>query len=81
MLRSFLGLAGYYRSFIRKFSAIAAPLNALLKRDAPWDWTSDHQAAYATLKSALLSAPTALALLASALRSVNAIRRTIVSTL
>ncbi|KAG1103030.1 hypothetical protein G6F42_017276 [Rhizopus arrhizus] len=57
MLRSFLGLAGYYRSFIRKFSAIAAPLNALLKRDAPWDWTSDHQAAYATLKSALLSAP------------------------
>ncbi len=33
-VRSFLGLAGYYRSFIRNFSSIAAPLNNLLKRIA-----------------------------------------------
>lgn len=56
-LRSFLGLAGYYRSFIGKFSSIAAPLNSLLKKDAPWLWLAEHQTAYETLKTALLSAP------------------------
>src|SRR6478735_2276225 len=57
MLRSFLGLAGYYRSFISRFSAISAPLNSLLKRDRTWIWNDEHQSAYDTLKSALVSAP------------------------
>lgn len=56
-LRSFLGLAGYYRSFIGNFSSLAAPLNLLLKKDAPWIWSSQQQEAYETLKQALLSAP------------------------
>lgn len=56
-LRSFLGLAGYYRSFIGQFSSIAAPLNLLLKKDTPWSWSSVQQEAYTTLKQALVSAP------------------------
>ncbi|KAG1083060.1 hypothetical protein G6F61_012672 [Rhizopus arrhizus] len=56
-LRSFLGLAGYYRSFISKFSVLAAPLHALLQKEAPWVWSHEQQAAYNTLKNALLTAP------------------------
>ncbi|KAG1114109.1 hypothetical protein G6F61_010372 [Rhizopus arrhizus] len=56
-LRSFLGLAGYYRCFISKFSSLASPLNDLLKKDAVWSWSSIHQHAFDTLKQALISAP------------------------
>jgi uncharacterized membrane protein YqhA len=55
-LRSFLGLAGYYRSFISKVSVITALLNALLKKNAVWTWSESQQSAYGTLKSALLVA-------------------------
>lgn len=56
-LRSFLGLAGYYRCFIGKFSVISAPLNNLLKKDVPWVWSPLHQQSYDTLKQSLVSAP------------------------
>lgn len=56
-LRSFLGLAGYYRSFIRGFSTIASPLNALLHKDASWQWSSQHEQAFQALKTALVTTP------------------------
>ena len=38
-LRSFLGLANYYRRFIKGYSKRVSPLTALLKKDNPWDWS------------------------------------------
>jgi hypothetical protein len=49
-----LGLAGYYRKFIREFGLIAAPLTRLLRRDA-FTWDDDVVAAFEALKGALTS--------------------------
>lgn len=55
-LRSFLGLAGFYRRFIRGYALIAAPLIQLTSVD-PFQWTSEAQSAFDSLKQALSSAP------------------------
>jgi hypothetical protein len=51
-----LGLAGYYRRFIKEFGAIAAPLTSLLKRDA-FQWSEVTETAFLALKKALTTAP------------------------
>ncbi|KAJ9556411.1 hypothetical protein OSB04_011025 [Centaurea solstitialis] len=56
-VRSFLGLAGYYRRFIEHFSAIATPLTALTKKDVKFKWTSTCEYAFNNLKRKLTSAP------------------------
>ena len=55
-LRSFLGLASYYRRFVPGFSKVAAPLNALTRKDIPYIWTPDCQQAFEQLKKLLTSA-------------------------
>ncbi|XP_059437724.1 uncharacterized protein LOC132170646 [Corylus avellana] len=56
-LRSFLGLANYYRKFIAAYSKKAAPLTDLLKKDRQWRWTDQCQAAFDKLKAAVASEP------------------------
>lgn len=56
-LRSFLGLASYFRRFIRNFATIASPLNQLLQSGASYDWSNQCQHAFEALKSALTSGP------------------------
>jgi hypothetical protein len=40
-IRSFLGLAGYYRGFIQDFSKIAKPMTRLLEKGKDFEWTKD----------------------------------------
>ena len=56
-VRSFLGLASYYRRFIQNFARIATPLTRLLKKTAVWCWSDDCDRAFRTLKAALTCAP------------------------
>jgi hypothetical protein len=52
-----MGLAGYYRKFVRNFALLARPLTDLLKKGTLFVWTSVHQLAFDTLQQALSSAP------------------------
>ena len=56
-LRSFLGLASYYRRFIDSFSVIAAPLYQLLRKNSRFTWFDEQQVAFEQLKVALTTAP------------------------
>ena len=56
-LHGFLGLAGYYRKFVRHFNIIAKPLADLLKKDQLFIWTSTHESTFSMLKQALCTAP------------------------
>ncbi|KAK5842830.1 hypothetical protein PVK06_005235 [Gossypium arboreum] len=56
-IRSFLGLAGYYRIFVEGFSVMAAPLTKLIRKGAPFVWTDKQQEAFEKLKKVLTEAP------------------------
>jgi DNA-binding transcriptional regulator PaaX len=47
---SFLGLAGYYRRFIKDFSKIAKPMTKLLEKNMASEWTKECQASFEKLK-------------------------------
>jgi hypothetical protein len=54
-VRSFLGLAVYYRMFILNFSKIAKPITELLKKGNKYVWSRDCDEAFLTLKKLLIS--------------------------
>jgi hypothetical protein len=56
-IRSFLGLAGYYRRFIENFSKIAKPMTKLLKKEKKIEWTEGCENSFQELKKRLVSAP------------------------
>jgi hypothetical protein len=56
-IRSFLGLAGYYRRFVKDFSKLASPLTNLLHKNIPFKWTEKQEAAFTELKQAVSTAP------------------------
>ena len=56
-LRGLLGMASYYRKYIKNYSRIAAPLIALTKQDSDFVWTDKHQRAFDTIKELLASEP------------------------
>ena len=56
-IRSFLGMAGYYRRFIEGFSRIARPLTQLLKKEKKFAWTPECEQSFQELKKRLTTAP------------------------
>ncbi|KAA0064141.1 pol protein [Cucumis melo var. makuwa] len=56
-IRSFLGLAGYYRRFVEDFSRIASPLTQLTKKGTPFVWSPACKSSFQELKQKLVSAP------------------------
>ncbi|XP_071920667.1 uncharacterized protein [Coffea arabica] len=56
-VRSFLGLAGYYRRFIKDFSKLAGPLTDLTKKHGQFVWNSKCESSFWELKKRLTSAP------------------------
>ena len=56
-VRSFLGLAGYYRRFIPNFATIVAPLMRLTKKGIQFCWGDKQQVAFTHLKELLCTAP------------------------
>jgi hypothetical protein len=56
-IQSFLGLAGYYRRFIKEFSKISKPMTELLEKDKKFEWTSACEGSFQELKKRLTTAP------------------------
>ena len=54
---SFLGLAGYYRKFVRAFADMAHPLTSLTRKDAEWKWGDEQKDAFNRIKCCLTSKP------------------------
>lgn len=56
-IRSFLGMSGFFRRFVRNFSTIASPLTDLLREDVKFVWGDSQQLAFEKLKNALVNPP------------------------
>ena len=56
-VRSFLGLAGYYRRFVEKFASISVPLTRLTQKAAKFQWTDACERSFQLLKDKLTTAP------------------------
>ncbi|KRY28756.1 Retrovirus-related Pol polyprotein from transposon gypsy [Trichinella spiralis] len=56
-VRRFLGLASYYRRFVRNFTGVANPLHTLIKKGEKWRWCPKEKEALARLKHALVNPP------------------------
>ena len=56
-IRSFLGLAGYYRRFVEGFSRLAVPLTKLTQKNAKFEWSTQCEENFQKLKQKLISAP------------------------
>ncbi|KAL5575189.1 hypothetical protein UlMin_016888 [Ulmus minor] len=56
-VRSFLGLAGYYRRFVEGFSKIASPLTQLTRKNVKFQWSDEREQSFQELKKRLITAP------------------------
>ena len=56
-MRKWLGLANYLHKYAANYAEMAKPLTDLLRKDVPWEWNAQHQAAFEKIKQSLISAP------------------------
>ena len=57
LVKSFLGLSGFYRRFIRNYSKIVEPLTRMTRKNAKFEWTKEAETAWKTIKEKLKSDP------------------------
>jgi len=60
-IRKFLGLANYYRRFIKDFAQVARPMNILTRKDVKWQWGEEQQKAFDELKRIFTTKPVLVA--------------------
>jgi len=56
-VQKFLGLANYYRRFIKNFARIAAPLHALVRKEQKWKWEKKQEEVFKKLKAGFTTEP------------------------
>ena len=56
-VRKFLGLANYYKKFIKNFAQVARPINVLMRKDVKWQWKQEQQKAFDELKKIFTTRP------------------------
>jgi len=56
-VRKFLGLANYYRRFVKNFAKVALPMNRLTRKDEKWKWGEEQQVAFEQLKAIFITRP------------------------
>jgi len=56
-VQKFLGLANYYRKFIKDFAQIAAPLHVLVRKEQKWKWKKEQEEAFGKLKAVFTMKP------------------------
>jgi len=56
-VQKFLGLANYYRRFIKNFARIAAPLHMLVRKEQKWKWEKEQEEAFEELKAVFTTKP------------------------
>jgi len=56
-VRKFLGLANYYRRFIKDFAWVARPMNMLTRKDVKWQWRREQQQAFDEFKKIFITRP------------------------
>jgi len=56
-VRKFLGLANYYRQFVKDFAKVALPMNKLTRKDERWKWGEEQQRAFKQLKGVFTTRP------------------------
>jgi len=61
-VHKFLGLANYYRRFVKDFAKIAKPIHKLVRKDEKWNWGVEQEKAFEQLKKAFTMRPVLVAL-------------------
>ena len=56
-IKQFLGLIGYYRKFVPRFSGLVRPLNALTRKNVEFEWTAMCQESFELLKTSFMTDP------------------------
>lgn len=57
VVRRFLGLTGFFRRFVERYSIIAEPLSRLTRKDAVFEWTGEQESSFRRLQKILVSEP------------------------